>query len=138
VRVTQRFENAHRDVEDRIVRQPAAALTEGGQELGEGDAVHVLEHEHELLLVLEEVVSADDVGVVELGADRRLAGELFHDSAVLGGGVRDQLEHDLAGKTDRSFSRATNDAAPLDRAPAPLDKDRFGPRWESRMTCATL
>ena len=103
VGVGQRFENRHADVEDRIIRQPSAVLTKGRQELGEGDPVDVLEHQNELLVVLEEVVRADDVGVVELGADGRLAGELLDDVAVFGRRVRDQLEHDLARVAHRAF-----------------------------------
>ena len=96
VGVGQRFENRYGDIEDCIVRQPPTALTKGQQQLGEADPVDVLEDQNELLVVLEEVVGADDVGVIELGADRRLTSELLDDVAVFGRRVRDELEHDFA------------------------------------------
>ena len=82
------------------------------RDLVEAASVHELEHEHGLLLVLEHVVEADDVRVLEPRERGGLAVEPLAQVGVVGDPAVQHLQRDVAARAARPRARQTTPMPP--------------------------
>ena len=137
VGVLQRRAELPAQPDDFLPRQPAAPLQDFQQRL----ALDVLHRVVRQLLVLAVAEEADDVGVLELLEDFRLALETLERPGVGGGAARDELQGDaLAGLVARQVDGPHGAVAQLaldgERANLLIwQHKRSTPRGDTRGVC---
>jgi hypothetical protein len=97
VRVRERFEDRDADVTRGVVgERPRAVGGPARQKRGQRNAVDVLGHQHERVVVREEPPNPNDGRMGQLGALRRFARQLFDVLGPLAGDLRHHHEDDIA------------------------------------------
>src|SRR5262249_45348612 len=88
---------------DRIVGELLSPAREMLQDSIEVGSLDMLEHEHEALVVLEEIEHPNDGGGIELRDDRRFTRELLREAHISFDRAPDELERTDALEPHRSF-----------------------------------